>query len=40
MEAALIYTARELPKDPSITTLIAQHSASVHDPACTQLQSE
>ncbi|HZS22225.1 MAG TPA: TetR/AcrR family transcriptional regulator, partial [Pseudonocardiaceae bacterium] len=32
VEAALIYTARELPKDPSITTLIAQHSASVHDP--------
>jgi AcrR family transcriptional regulator len=32
LEAALIYTARELPSDPSISALIAQHSASVHDP--------
>jgi AcrR family transcriptional regulator len=32
VEAALIYTARELPTDPSITALIAQHSASIHDP--------
>ncbi|NDJ87927.1 TetR/AcrR family transcriptional regulator [Mycolicibacter kumamotonensis] len=32
LEAALIYTARELPTDPSIAALIAQHSASVHDP--------
>lgn len=32
LEAALVYTARELPKDPSISALIAQHSASVHDP--------
>jgi AcrR family transcriptional regulator len=32
IEAALIYTARELPKDPSIAALIARHSAAVHDP--------
>jgi hypothetical protein len=32
LEAALVYTARELPTDPAITVLIAQHSASVHDP--------
>lgn len=32
LEAALVYTARELPKDPSISALIARHSASVHDP--------
>lgn len=32
LEAALVYTARELPSDPSISALIAQHSASVHDP--------
>ncbi|MDA3642118.1 TetR/AcrR family transcriptional regulator [Mycobacterium xenopi] len=32
VEAALIYTARELPTDPSITALIAQHSASIHNP--------
>jgi AcrR family transcriptional regulator len=32
VEAALIYTARELPTDPSIAALIAGHSASVHDP--------
>jgi AcrR family transcriptional regulator len=32
VEAALIYTARELPTDPTIVALIAQHSASVHDP--------
>ena len=32
IEAALIYTARELPTDPAIVALIAQHSASVHDP--------
>jgi AcrR family transcriptional regulator len=32
IEAALIYTARELPKDPSISALIARHSASVRDP--------
>jgi AcrR family transcriptional regulator len=31
LEAALVYTARELPSDPSIAALIAQHSASVHD---------
>lgn len=32
LEAAMIYTTRELPTDPSISALIAQHSASVHDP--------
>ncbi|RAV03892.1 TetR/AcrR family transcriptional regulator [Mycolicibacter senuensis] len=32
LEAALIYTARELPTDPSISALIAQHSTSVQDP--------
>jgi AcrR family transcriptional regulator len=33
IEAALVYTARELPTDPAITErLISQHSASVHDP--------
>lgn len=32
IEAALVYTARELPTDPAITVLISQHSASVHDP--------
>jgi AcrR family transcriptional regulator len=31
VEAALVYTARELPSDPSISALIAQHSESVHD---------
>lgn len=32
IEVALIYTTRELPKDPSIAALIAQHAASVRDP--------
>ncbi|MET0703164.1 MAG: helix-turn-helix domain-containing protein [Mycobacterium sp.] len=32
LEAALIYTARELPTDPTIAALIAQHSASIQDP--------
>ena len=32
IEAALIYTARELPTDPAIVALIASHSASVHHP--------
>jgi AcrR family transcriptional regulator len=36
VEAALIYTARELPTDPSIAALIAGHSASVHDPRVHQ----
>lgn len=31
IEAALVYTARELPTDPSIAAMIARHSASVHD---------
>jgi AcrR family transcriptional regulator len=37
LEAAMIYTTRELPKDPSISALIAQHSASVHDPYVHQV---
>lgn len=37
LEAALVYTARELPLDPSISALIAQHSASVHDPRVHQV---
>jgi AcrR family transcriptional regulator len=36
LEAALLYTARELPSDPSISALIAQHAASVHDPRVHQ----
>src|SRR6185312_4905235 len=32
IEAALIYTARELPTDPALVQLMAQHSTSVHDP--------
>ena len=37
LEAALMYTARELPSDPSIAALMAQHSASVHDPRVHQV---
>jgi AcrR family transcriptional regulator len=37
LEAALVYTTRELPSDPSISALIAQHSASVHDPRVHQV---
>jgi len=36
IEAALIYTARELPTDPAIAALIAQRSAAVHDPQIHQ----
>ena len=32
LEEALVYVARELPTDPTISALIARHSASVHDP--------
>jgi AcrR family transcriptional regulator len=32
LEAALIYTARELPTDPAIAALIGAHAASVHHP--------
>lgn len=32
IEAALVYTTRELPADPAISALIAQGSASVHHP--------
>jgi AcrR family transcriptional regulator len=31
-EAALVYATRELPRDPTMATLIAHHSASIHDP--------
>jgi AcrR family transcriptional regulator len=37
LESALVYTARELPSDPSISALIAQHAASVHDPRVHQV---
>jgi AcrR family transcriptional regulator len=40
LEAALIYTARELPTDPSIAALIARHSATVHDPRVHQLSMD
>jgi AcrR family transcriptional regulator len=40
LEAALVYTARELPSDPSIAALIAQHSKSVHDPRVHQVAVE
>jgi AcrR family transcriptional regulator len=36
VEAALIYTARELPTDPAIAALIARHSSSVHHPRVHQ----
>jgi AcrR family transcriptional regulator len=32
LEAAMVYTTRELPTDPTISALIAQHSASTHHP--------
>jgi AcrR family transcriptional regulator len=37
LEAALVYTAQQLPSDPSISALIAQHAASVHDPRVHQV---
>src|SRR5215212_1331468 len=37
IEAALLYTTRELPTDPSITALIAQRSTSVHHPRVHQM---
>ena len=37
LEAALVYTAQELPSDPSISALIARHAASVHDPRVHQV---
>lgn len=37
IEAALVYTAQELPSDPSISALIAQHAESVHDPRVHQV---
>ncbi|TPG37304.1 TetR/AcrR family transcriptional regulator [Mycobacterium hodleri] len=40
LETALVYTARELPSDPSIAALIAQHSESVHDPRVHQVAVE
>jgi len=35
--AALLYTTRELPTDPSISALIAQRSVSVHHPRVHQM---
>lgn len=40
VEAALLYTTRELPTDPSISALIAQRSASVHHPRVHQMAVE
>jgi AcrR family transcriptional regulator len=40
IEAALLYTTRELPTDPSISALIAQRSASVHHPRVHQMAVE
>lgn len=40
LEAMLVYTARELPSDPSIAALIAQHSESVHEPRVHQAAVE
>lgn len=40
LEAALVYTTRELPSDPSISALIAQHSASMRDPRVHQVAVE
>jgi AcrR family transcriptional regulator len=40
LEAAMVYTTRELPTDPSISALIAQHSASVHNPRVHQVAVE
>ena len=37
LEAAMVYTTRELPTDPSISALIAQHSESVHNPRVHQV---
>ncbi|OBI19267.1 TetR/AcrR family transcriptional regulator [Mycobacterium sp. E2497] len=37
IEAALVYTTRELPTDPSISALMAQGSASVHHPHVHQV---
>jgi hypothetical protein len=35
-----VYTGRELPSDPSITALIAQHSESAQDPRVHQVAAE
>jgi len=40
LEAALLYTTRELPTDPSISALMAQRSASVHHPAVHRVAVE
>jgi AcrR family transcriptional regulator len=37
LEAAMVYNARELPTDPSISALMAQHAESVHDPRVHQV---
>lgn len=40
LEAAMVYTTRELPTDPSISALIAQHAESVHDPRVHQVAED
>jgi hypothetical protein len=40
LEAALIYTTHHLPTDPSISALIARHSASARDPRVQQVTVE
>jgi hypothetical protein len=40
IEAALMYTTRELPTDPSISALIAQRTASVHHPRVHKMAAE
>ena len=40
LEAAMVYTTRELPTDPSISALIAQHAESVHNPRVHQVAED
>ncbi|MGZ8749025.1 MAG: TetR/AcrR family transcriptional regulator [Mycobacterium sp.] len=40
LEAALLYTTAELPTDPSISALIAQRAASLHNPRLHQMAVE
>jgi len=40
LEAAMVYTTRELPTDPSIAALIARHSETVHDPRVHQVAED
>ncbi|MCV7282433.1 TetR family transcriptional regulator [Mycolicibacterium flavescens] len=37
LEAALLYTTRELPNDPSVSALMSQRSTSVHHPMVHQM---